>query len=144
MRQTSPQQYKAAGHELEVDPSVLNNAAAAMQRIASVNSQLFPLLTLKHLSVETCVSYGFLRKAVAREAGRYRHIYLRKKVPGRKNVRMISIPESRLLICQKWISENIIKFGSPHQDSYAYHPGSNPVFAARIHTKSKWLIKPNG
>ncbi|WP_406721498.1 reverse transcriptase family protein [Thioclava litoralis] len=141
MRQTSPQQYKAAGHELEIAPAVLNNAAAAMQRIASINSQLFPLLTLKHLSIESDVSYGFLRKTVAREAGRYRHIYLRKKVPGRKNVRMVSIPEGRLLRCQKWISENILRFGAPHQASYAYHPGSNPVFAARAHTEAKWLIK---
>lgn len=141
MRQTSPQQYKAAGHELEIDPAVLNNAAAAMQRIASKNSQVFPLLTLKHLSIEADVSYGFLRKTVAREAGRYRHIYLKKKVPGRKNVRMISIPEGRLLRCQKWISENILRFCAPHQASYAYHPGSNPVFAARAHAEAKWLIK---
>lgn len=112
-----------------------------MLRITSVNPRLFPLLTLKHLSVESGIPYGFLRKTVAREAGRYRHIYLRKKVPGRKNVRMISIPESQLLICQKWISENILKFGSPHQCSFAYHPKSNPVFAARVHTKAKWLIK---
>ncbi len=141
MRQRSPQQYKAAGHELEIDPAVLNNAAAAMQRITSINPLLFPLLTLKHLSVESGVSYGFLRKTVARETGRYHHIYLRKKVPGRKNVRMISIPEPRLLTCQKWVSENILRFGAPHHASYAYHPGSNPVFAARVHTEAKWLIK---
>lgn len=141
MRQTSPQQYKAEGHASEIDPAVLNNATTAMQCIASVNPQIFPLLTLKHLSFQTEVSYGFLRKVVAREAGRYRHIYFRKKVPGRRNVRMISIPEDQLLACQKWISENILKFGPPHQDSYAYHPGSNPVYAAWVHTESKWLIK---
>lgn len=112
-----------------------------MQRIAAVDSRLFPLLTLKHLSVETGVSYGFLRKSVAREAGRYRHFYLRKKVPGRTNVRMISVPEPRIHACQKWISENILSFGKPHPDSYAYHPNSNPVFAAQVHTEAKWLIK---
>ena len=54
---------------------------------------------------------------------------------------MISIPEGRLFRCQKWISENILRFGAPHRASYAYHPGSNPVFAARAHTEAKWLIK---
>ncbi|NOR63894.1 MAG: hypothetical protein GQ535_15580 [Rhodobacteraceae bacterium] len=141
MHQTSPQRYKAKGQELGIDPAVLENSAKAIQRIASVNSQIFPLLTLNHLSVVTTLPYGFLRKIVARKAGRYRHFYMKKQIPGRRNVRMISIPEPRIMICQKWISDNILQFASPHPDSYAYHPNSNPVFAAHVHTSAKWLIK---
>ena len=141
MHQTSPQRYKAKGQELGIDPTVLENSAKAIQRIASVNSQLFPLLTLNHLSVVTKISYGFLRNTVARKAGRYRHFYMKKRIPGRRNFRMISIPEPRLMACQKWISDNILQFGSPHPDSYAYHPNSNPVFAARAHTNAEWLVK---
>ncbi len=137
----SPQRFEAKGQELGIDPVVLKNASNAIQQIAKVNTKLFPLLTLNHLSVVTGLKYGFLRNTVARKTGRYRHFYMKKKVPGRRNVRMISIPEKRLLSCQKWITQNILKFGAVHPSSFAYHPDSNPVFAARVHTSASWLIK---
>lgn len=141
MRNTSPQHYKAKGQEFGIDPAVLENSVKAIQRIKAINPQLFPLLTLNHLCKETGVSYGYLRKIVARKANPYRHYLMKKAIPGRKNKRMISIPAKRLLICQKWIAQNILKFGVIHSNSYAYHPGSNPVFAAHLHVNSEWLIK---
>jgi RNA-directed DNA polymerase len=141
MRTTGPQQYKAAGLENEVDPDVLDNAVAAIERIRAVNPKLFPLLTLNHLSAETGLTYGYLRLAVARVSGKYKHIMLKKRVPGRSSHRMISIPSGRLMTCQRWIASNILRHAQPHSRSFAYHPDSNPVFAAREHTEAKWLIK---
>ncbi len=141
MRITSPQHYVSAGQELAIDPLVLENASLAISEIWSINPKLFPLLTLNHLSVVTGLNYGFLRKVVARKAGRYSHFYMRKRVPGRHSVRMISIPAPKLMHCQSWIVRNILKHVPPHVNSYAYHPHSNPVFAARRHTEAVWLIK---
>lgn len=141
MHNMSPQRFKAKGQELGIEPMLLENASKAIQQIANVDTRLFPLLTLKHLSVVTGLPYGFLRNVVARKTGRYRHFYMKKKMPGRRNVRMISIPEDRLLSCQKWITQNILKFGPVHPSSFAYHPESNPVFAARVHSNTQWLIK---
>ncbi len=114
-----------------------------MSQIWSQNNNLFPLLTLNHLSVATGLSYGYLRNVVARKAGPYlySHFYMRKRVPGRRKVRMISIPAPKLMQCQSWIVQNILKHVTPHAGSYAYHPHSNPVFAARRHTEAVWLIK---
>lgn len=141
MRTTGPQQYKAAGLENEVDPDVLDNAVAAIERIQAVNPKLFPLLTLNHLSAETGLTYGYLRLAVARVSGKYKHIMLKKRMPGRSSHRMISVPSERLMTCQSWIANNILRHATPHSRSFAYHPDSNPVFAAREHTEAKWLIK---
>lgn len=141
MYNVSPQRYKAKGLELGVNPTILDNATKAALKISSVNPQLFPLLTLNHLSVSTGIPYRFLRQAVAHKAGHYRHFYVKKRVPGRKNVRMISVPDTNLMQCQKWIVDNILKFGDNHPKSYAYHPASNPFFAACEHPNTKWLIK---
>lgn len=141
MHNTSPQHYKAKGQELGIDPSVLENSAKAIQRIKSVDQRLFPLLTLNHLSKASGVPYGYLRKAAARKFNTYRHFTMKKRVPGRRNLRLISIPDEKLMICQRWISRNILQFVSVHPDSYAYHPQSSPVYAARVHVNSEWLIK---
>lgn len=141
MRIASPQHYVAAGHALAVDSHVLENASKVISRIWSVNPNLFPLLTLNHLSVASGVDYGFLRNVVARKTGNYRQFLMRKRVPGRRRVRTISMPVRKLMHCQHWIVENILKHAKPSPDSYAYHPNSNPVFAARRHTNSVWLIK---
>lgn len=141
MRTTSPQQYVAAGQRLAIDPLVLDNASQIITRIRSINPNVFPLLTLNHLSVATGLDYGYLRNVVARKTGRYRHFYMRKRVPGRHTVRMISIPTPKLMQCQNWIVRNILKHATPHASSYAYHPHSNPIFAARRHTEAVWLVK---
>lgn len=141
MRITSPQHYIAAGQELAIDPLVLENASLAIRKIWSINPNLFPLLTLNHLSVATGLNYGFLRRVVARKANQYSHFNMRKRLPGRRNVRLISIPAPKLMQCQSRIVRNILQHVPPHTNSYAYHPHSNPVFAARRHTEAVWLIK---
>lgn len=141
MRELSPQQYRAKGQSNGVDPEILANAVSAINRIKSVDARLFPLLTLNHLSHATGISYGYLRKVVSRGVVPYRHFLLKKRQPGRKNLRVISVPDKKIMICQKWISDNILQFAPIHSDSYAYHPKSNPVFAAKVHSNSTWLIK---
>lgn len=138
---TSLQRYQDAGQQLAINPDVLENATQAIAQIWSVNRDLFPLLTLNHLSVATDIKYGYLRSVVARQAGCYRQFAMRKRVPGRKNVRIISIPEKQLMRCQKWIVDNILSHVPAHRDSHAYHPRSNPIFAARRHVNAAWLIK---
>src|SRR5690606_29233279 len=107
MRITSPQHYVAAGQALAVDPHVLENASKVISRIWSVNPNLFPLLTLNHLSAASGVDYGFLRNVVARKTGNYRQFQMRKRVPGRRRVRTISMPVPKLMHCQHWIVKNI-------------------------------------
>lgn len=141
MKNMSPQHYKTKGQEIGIADCILENSARTIRRIQAVDKNLFPLLTLNHLSKETGIPYGYLRNAIARKFNTYRHFTMKKKIPGRKNVRLISIPNEKMMICQKWISQNILQFGAPHADSYAYHPQSSPVYAARTHTNSEWLIK---
>lgn len=141
MKIISPQHYKAKGQEIGIDASLLNNAFKIIDRIQSIDNRLFPILTLNHLSKEVGVPYGYLRKIVAREIHPYRSFYLKKRTPGRHNVRMICAPADPLLRCQQWISQNILSFGKTHSSSYAYHPDSNPIYAAHVHTNAEWLIK---
>lgn len=141
MRISNPQQYIAAGHEAAVDPQILENAGKIISGIWSVNTNLFPLLTLNHLSVASGVEYGYLRNVVARKTGTYRHFMMRKRVPGRRRTRQISIPPSKLMHCQNWIVDNILRHVLPSPHSYAYHPHSSPIFAARRHSNAVWLIK---
>jgi len=141
MRNTTPQQYKARGTELGIDQPVLTNSLNTIERIKSVDARLFPLLTLNHLSMETEVSYGYLRKAIGRKINTYSHFYLKKRLPGRRNVRFINVPHTPLLKCQRWISDNILRYGVVHHSSYAYHPKSSPILAAKLHVNAHWLIK---
>lgn len=137
----SPQQYRITGQALCVDPIILKRATETVQRIAAKNSNIYPVLTLWHLSQLSGIHYGYLRKVVGRKIHPYTHFYLKKRTPGRNNVRMISVPSVPLARVQRWIVDNILRQVPPHMDSYAYSPGSKPIFAARIHTNSEWLLK---
>lgn len=141
MKSTTPQRYKSEGIKRGIDYSVLDPAVEAIRKIKAVDTRLFPLLTLYHLSEECSIPYGYLRKIIGRKMHGYEHFYLKKRVPGRSSVRMISTPHDPLLNCQKWIAQNILKNASVHDSSHAYHPNSSPVFAAQAHPNSKWLIK---
>lgn len=71
----------------------------------------------------------------------YKRVLFKKRVPGRPSYREIHIPEHSLLQVQQWIVNNILRYTTPHSASFAYHPNSQPVFAAQEHCKCKWLIK---
>jgi hypothetical protein len=140
---TSPgsQRYLAQGRRLGIDPVTLARAIEIIERVRRSDSRLTPVFTLRHLSELTGTPYGYLRRVVGRHLGVYRHIWLRKRVPGRSRHRMISIPPKNLLEVQQWITQNILRYARPSRASYAFHPESSPVLAAEEHCGCEWLLK---
>jgi RNA-directed DNA polymerase len=137
----SPQRYRYDGERLGVEQRVLDSAVQAIERIQAVDPRLPVILTLRHLSALTGVSYRNLREFVSRQAGEYKKVLLKKRVPGRTRYREINIPEPQLASIQHWITDNILKNTRAHPSSYAYHPGSQAIFAAKPHCSCRWLLK---
>ena len=135
------QRYRSQGRRLGINPTTLDHAVAAIERIRRTDPRLTPVLTLRHLSELTGAPYGYLRRVVARRLGRYRHVLLRKPVPGRSRHRLISIPPKDLLAVQQWIVADILSHTRPSRASFAYHPESSPVLAAEEHCGCAWLLK---
>lgn len=142
MSSPSPQRYRSQGRREGVDEAILNNALAAMQRIRAADPRITPVLTLRHLSHLIDVPFLHLREIVARRARRtYKIFYLKKRIPGRSRMRMISAPNQTLLKIQRWIVDHILRHTSAHEASYAFHPGSRPFEAAQEHCSCAWLLK---
>jgi RNA-directed DNA polymerase len=137
----SSQRYKSEGRRLGINENVLARAVATIERIRRTDPRLTPVLTLRHLSELTGAPYGYLRRVVGRKLGIYRHVFLRKRIPGRSRTRMISIPPQKLMEVQQWIAQNILRYIAPSSASFAYHPGSSPVLAAEEHCHCTWLLK---
>lgn len=137
----SPQRYRSTGRRQGIDEALLDRAMLAIERIHRTDARLVPVLTLRHLSALSDVPYGYLRRVVARKLGRYKHVYLRKQVPGRSRFRLISIPPKQLMDIQQWIVQNILKYTKPSDASFAYHPDSRPFYAAEEHCSCEWLLK---
>jgi RNA-directed DNA polymerase len=90
-----PQQYRASGLEINVDPDVLENSVLTGTEIVRVDPKLQPVLTLRHLAYLTNVDYGFLRSIVSRSvADPYRTFSIRKSlsIPKTENFRVYPIP----------------------------------------------------
>jgi len=138
----NPQRYLKQGRREGVAEDTLQNALAVMERLRATDPRITPLLSLRHLSDMTGVSYLHLRDLVGRRVRRtYKVFYLRKRVPGRTATRMICKPNSTLLSIQQWIVRDILRFTRAHGSSYAFHPGSRPFEAAEEHCGCKWLFK---
>lgn len=137
----SSQRYRSKGRRLGIDPTTLDRAVATIERIQRSDPRLTPILTLRHLSELTGAQYGYLRRVVGRILGGYRHVHLRKRIPGRSRHRVISIPPKRLLEVQQWIAQNVLRFTDPSRASFAYHPNCSPVLAAEEHCGCEWLLK---
>lgn len=137
-----PQRYRAQGRREGVDETILANAVSAIGRIRVTDPRITPVLTLRHLSELTGVPYLHLRDIVGRRAQRtYKFFYLKKRVPGRTSARMISAPNKTMLIIQRWIVNNILRYTTAHESSYAFHPGGRPLEAAEEHCGCAWLLK---
>jgi RNA-directed DNA polymerase len=137
----SPQHYKYEGEKLAVPQLVLENAVAVIRNLQSTDARLSIVLTLRHFSILTGAPLGYLRGVINRSFQPYKAVRLRKHVPGRTRYRILNIPDPDLLHVQTWIANNILRYTIPSQFSFAYHPSSRPVFAAREHCSCKWLIK---
>lgn len=142
MSPPSPQRYRSKGRREGISESVLNNALAAMERIRSADPRITPVLTLRHLSYLTDIPFLHLRDIVGRRANNlYKFFYLKKRVPGRTGVRMISVPNVTLKELQRWIVDNVLHHTRAHPASYAFHPNSRPLEAAEEHCGCAWLLK---
>ncbi|WP_108126734.1 reverse transcriptase family protein [Saccharospirillum mangrovi] len=137
----SPQRYQFEGEKHGIDDDSIAASVEVIKRIQSINKRLPIVLTLRHLSWLTDINYGYLRKVVSRESGKYKRVLFKKKVPGRSRYREIHIPEASLLTVQKWITAKILSNTNAHPSSFAYHPDSQPIFAASRHCGCKWLLK---
>ena len=137
-----PQRYRAQGRREGVAEVVLANALTVMDRIRATDPRITPVLTLRHLSQLVDVPYLHLRDIVGRRAREtYKIFYLRKRVPGRTSTRMICAPNRTLLSIQQWIVTNVLQYTTPHEASYAFHPGSRSLEAAEEHCGCSWLLK---
>lgn len=136
-----PQRYRSNGRQLGIDETVLEHAVNAIMRVKKTDPRMVPVFTLRHLSELTGVSYGYLRQVVSRNLTHYKPVLLRKRVPGRSRYRLICIPPPKLMEVQKWITKNILQYVEPSPASFAFHPGSSPVFAAQEHCNAAWLLK---
>lgn len=142
MTAPSPQRYLSYGRRANVDEIVLQNSLAAMKRIKDFDPRITPVLTLMHLSQLSDTPFPYLRAVVARSApNTYKFFYLKKRIPGRNRVRMISAPSRDLMNVQRWIVDNILRFTTPHSSSYAFHPECRPYEAAELHCGCTWLLK---
>jgi hypothetical protein len=142
MSTPSSQRYRSKGRREGVSEDVLDNALAAMERIRSADPRITPVLTLRHLSHLTDIPFLHLRDIVGRRAHKqYKFFYLKKRIPGRTRVRMISVPNSTLKELQRWIVDNILCYTRAHPASYAFHPNSRPLEAAEEHCGCAWLLK---
>ncbi|HSY22747.1 MAG TPA: reverse transcriptase family protein [Polyangiaceae bacterium] len=140
MSQWRPQLYFLQGRERGHHPDLLARAVAAGRGTIAVHSELPPIFTLRHLAHYTDVEYVFLRGIVARRFDApYRVFSVRKR--NRKEYRRICVPVPELMRVQRWIARRVLRYGRPHEASYAYHDGCKTVDAAALHCRCKWLIK---
>ncbi|TCP39386.1 reverse transcriptase family protein [Rhodovulum marinum] len=138
----NPQRYRSQGRLEGVDDTVLDHAVETFERIRAVDPRITPVLTLRHLSHLTDIPFLHLRDLVGRRAHRpYKFFYLKKRIPGRNRVRMISVPNGTLMSLQRWIVDNILQFTRPHAASFAFHPDCRPYEAAAEHCGCAWLLK---
>lgn len=142
MSNWNPQQYSYRGRQEGVSSDVLEAAIGAIERIQAVDPRLPTILTLRHLSAVTELPYSYLRNVVCRSSGEYKRVLFKKRQPGRSSrYREIHIPAPMLLELQTWIASYILRVTKPHSASYAYHPRSEPVYAAQQHCGCRWLLK---
>ena len=145
MNRWRSQPYVLEGQRRGIAAGILDAARATADSLLDVSPNLPPLFTLKHLAVETDVSYKFLREVVSRKnhAEHYRVFKLKKASVGHAadRFRYICVPHPLLLRAQRWIHSNILIHVRCHEASSAYHVESRIAETARMHCGCRWLIK---
>lgn len=135
----SPQHYRETGRQLGVDDDLIERAASAIETFIDSHPRLPPILTLGHLARRTGVSWFHLRLFV--EGSRwsdYTYFRIRKRSGG---YRQISVPDTKLMIVQRWIAGHILAELPVHRASFAFAPKSSIVGCASQHCGARWLIK---
>lgn len=147
MNHWDSQRYLKGGRAGNKSPALLQRANATALKTRAVNSRVPPILTLKHLALRTEVPYGFLRSVAARGGQTHQSFYrvfsLKKGGVGHAagRTRTICAPHPLLMKAQRWIHENMLKFGPFHEASRAYQPGAKIIDAAALHCDALWMVK---
>jgi RNA-directed DNA polymerase len=138
-----PQRYRNAGIEAGEDLDAIENAILTANQIRAVNKDAPLLFSLNHLAVRCGVPYKFLRAVVERhEIQFYRTFRIRKRpLEGQVRYRLIAAPVPFLMRVQRWLAQEVLVNGHPHNASTAYARKSSPLKAAALHCKARWLIK---
>lgn len=127
-----------------VDQNIIDHAIENAEIITSINSELPPIFSLRHLSHLTGVDYVFLRSIIERKDEEpYKVFRLNKRSKGKekRGFRIICIPDAFLMQTQKWITNNILNCGQPHSASFAYAKNNKIIDAAKLHCESRWMVK---
>lgn len=135
----SPQHYREIGRQLGTDDELIERAAAAIESFIDKQPKLPPLVTLGHLARRTGVSWFHLRQYVEGQRSTiYEYFRIRKRSGGH---RLISVPDPKLMIVQRWIAAHILAELPVHRASFAFAPKSSIVGCAAQHCGARWLIK---
>lgn len=122
---------------------VLDAAIKVAAGTRNANAKLPPIFSLRHLAHYTGISYYVLRAAVSRSGAEpYRSFRIRKRSSSRvMRYRQISIPSPALMQVQRWINQRILQQCEVDEASVAFAENCKLFDAAKIHSKSRWLIK---
>lgn len=143
MARWRPQPFYEGAIATGVDSTIVEHAVRTADRVTSVNPDLPPVFTLRHLAHISDVPYTLLRKYVAREiAEPYSTFKIHKRpLQGRVRYRRIAVPEPALLKVQRWITHRILAKVDVHLASRAFSKNDTIVRAVEDHCGCRWLIK---
>ncbi|KRA97937.1 hypothetical protein ASD83_12785 [Devosia sp. Root685] len=144
MTRWNPQQFKRDAERAGLDPAVTANAIRTARLVTSVDPDLPPVLTLRHLAALTRSDYLMMRGIAMRSQNEHYRLFRIRKKPahdGEKRFRVIAVPEPGLMRAQRWIAQRILARIRPHGASVAFSKGDKLVEAARPHCGARWLIK---
>jgi RNA-directed DNA polymerase len=139
-----PQIYRKTGRETGAAAEVLQNATVIGTRTISLDKDLPPVFTLRHLSYLTGVEYGFLRAVVTRnlkDPYKVFRIAQSRRESKEQSYRIICVPDPALMQLQRWIDRRILSRGHAHEACFAYSPGASIRSAAELHCGCRWMIK---
>lgn len=137
------QQFRIKAEQAGLDPESINASIEITEYFRTRSPNLIPILTLRHLSVLSEVSYNYLREIVERGRDPYKLFRSNKKPSpnGEERYRIICVPEDRLLKLQRWIDHFILDHLTPDEASFGFSKGSRIRDAAALHCGASWLIK---
>lgn len=137
------QSFRTGALKAGVNPTVVENAIGAAERVLGVNPELPPVLSLRHLAHLSDTPYGLLRKYASRESfDPYTTFRIHKRpLNGWIRYRTIAVPEPALLKVQRWITQKILVHARPHEASVAFSKGDTLYEAVAGHCGCRWLIK---
>src|ERR1700734_2518066 len=113
------QLFRRAGKLKAIDSEIINNAASIGDSIASKQSNLPPIFTLKHLAYLSDAPYSLLRVIVSRKlSDPYKTFRIKKRgSQGEARYRNICVPDPELMRVQRWITKNVLANCEPHSAS---------------------------